>query len=155
MYKLIENIVNQKNAFYKQIFNLICNSIKKHIKEIKEKLGKRSENLSFYIPIAKMIADKKESGYIIAKLATILSNLNLQMAVGTINEIVVLDGSIFIYSRYVGTLIGKGGETIDKISKLINNNEQKHYDIVLVDDIHTSRYNLFEEFNFYESYKNS
>lgn len=119
----------------------------------RDRLRKKGLDITytFWWWVAKRFEYKGELSYVCYKLAKFYSG-NINNFIGIkISDVVVLNNTIFVYLGRPGLMIGKGGETIDKLTEHINTNEfgEKvcNYKISLIEDLRSWSSMFYDHLN--------
>jgi len=137
----------------KQIF---LNLSERKLKSVKtrERLKKIGKDITFSVWwwIAKRFGNEKLD-YVLMKMADYYSEKIECFNNMLINDIVVINNTIFIHLIRPGMMIGRGGENIEKLTEYINTNvygdKIENFNVYLIEDNRSWNYMFFKHFNRY------
>ena len=126
--------------------------------KIRKRMRKCGKDVTFTIWwwIAKRFGSRKTLDYVTLKLADYYSEKMTSFDNMQINDVVVINNTIFVYLIRPGLMIGRKDENIENLTEYINKNvygdKVDDFSIYLVEDNRSWKFMFFKHFNRYDRY---
>ena len=113
-------------------------------KYLRKNLSGRPKHYQFWRWVASLFHDKESNEHILACIVSYFYHNKKKFPNADFTDIFVVDKDVYIYTRFPGIWIGKGGSTIDKLEESFNRkNDGEPYKIIIIEDNKSSHYHIW------------